>query len=152
LAAVVDRDRVPDHLREDRRGARPGLQHALGAGRVHLLHPRQQAGVHERPLLRATTHLLPTSLPALATAHDVAGAGLLGVARTAAERDLAPWRDGVAAALGLALATAVRVVDRVHGGAAHGRALALPARATGLAAGLVGVRDVRELPDRGAAL
>ena len=58
-----------------------------------------------------------------------------------AERGLAPRRDRVTA-LGLALAAAVRVVDRVHRGAAHRRALAQPARATGLAAGLVLVRRV----------
>src|SRR3954451_7885455 len=35
LAAVVDRDRVPDHLREDRRRPRPGADHLLAAGLVH---------------------------------------------------------------------------------------------------------------------
>ena len=33
LAAVVDGDRVADHLGEDRRGPRPGLDHGLGVGR-----------------------------------------------------------------------------------------------------------------------
>src|SRR5207244_13605729 len=35
LTAVVDRDRVPDHLGEDRRGPRPGADHWLAAGLVH---------------------------------------------------------------------------------------------------------------------
>src|SRR6202034_4313575 len=40
---------------------------------------------------------------------------------------LTPRADRVATARALALAAAVRVVDRVHGNAADGRALALPA-------------------------
>src|SRR5581483_11646848 len=57
----------------------------------------------------------------------------------------------MAAALGLALAAAVRVVDGVHRRAADGGALAAPAAAAGLAAGLVLVVDVPDLPDGGAA-
>src|SRR5205085_11166733 len=67
------------------------------------------------------------------------------------ERGHAPRRHGMAAALRLALAAAVRMVDRVHGGAAHGRALALPAAAASLPAGDVLVVDVADLADRGAA-
>src|SRR6266508_3871023 len=51
-AAVVDGDRVADHLREDRRAARPGLQDALLAPRVHLLDAAQQLLVRVRPLLQ----------------------------------------------------------------------------------------------------
>src|SRR6478672_10751311 len=129
LATVVHRDRVPDELGEDRGGARPGLEHALLLAVVHLLDPLHQLGVDERPLLARR---------------------LLLVARAIAQRRLAPRRDRVAA-LVLALAATVRVVDRVHDGAAHGRALTLPARAAGLAAGLVLVRLVAELPDGRAA-
>src|SRR5205807_9386738 len=57
----------------------------------------------------------------------------------------------VAAALRLALAAAVRVVDRVHRGAANGGALALPATAAGFPAGDVLVVDVADLADRRAA-
>src|SRR5262245_44861776 len=53
----------------------------------------------------------------------------------------------MAAALRLALTAAVRVVDRVHGRAAHGGALAEPAAAAGLAAGLIRVIGVADLTD-----
>src|SRR3954452_8328000 len=55
------------------------------------------------------------------------------------------------AALGLALAAAVRVVDGVHRGAADGRALALPAAPAGLAPRDVLVVEVADLADGGAA-
>src|SRR4051812_21176167 len=55
------------------------------------------------------------------------------------------------AALGLALAAAVRVVDGVHRGAADGRALALPAAPPGLAPRDVLVVEVADLADGGAA-
>src|SRR6185503_9612739 len=58
LAAVVDRDRVPDHLREDRRRARPGSDHVLRARRVHRLDAVEQPFLDERALLGATAHLL----------------------------------------------------------------------------------------------
>src|SRR6266540_2088745 len=52
LAPVMDRDRVPDHLREDRRGPRPGANHVLGARGVHRLDAVEEPLLHERPLLR----------------------------------------------------------------------------------------------------
>ena len=55
----------------------------------------------------------------------------------------------MAAALRLALAAAVRMVDRVHGGPAHGRALSAPAAAAGLPPRDVLVVDVSDLTDRG---
>src|SRR4051795_2654634 len=55
------------------------------------------------------------------------------VGTTGAALGLAPRGDRVTAAGGLALATTVRVVDRVHGDTTDGRALALPAHAAGLA-------------------
>src|SRR5262245_22928238 len=57
----------------------------------------------------------------------------------------------MAAALRLALAAAVRVVDGVHRGAAHGRTLAAPTAAAGLAAGDVLVVEVSDLADGRAA-
>src|SRR5439155_24747962 len=71
--------------------------------------------------------------------------------RALAERRHAPRRHRVAAALRLALAAAVRVVDRVHRAAADGGALALPAAAAGLAARDVLVVDVADLADGRAA-
>ena len=64
---------------------------------------------------------------------------------------LAPRADRVATTGGLALATTVRVVDRVHGDTADGRALALPAHAAGLAPVDVRLLGVADLADGGAA-
>src|SRR5215470_10978505 len=57
----------------------------------------------------------------------------------------------VTAAGGLALTAAVRVVDRVHGDAAHDRTLALPAHPPGLAPVDVAVLGVADLTDGGPA-
>src|SRR5207245_7025698 len=57
----------------------------------------------------------------------------------------------VATTGGLALTTTVRVVDRVHGDTADGRALALPPHAAGLAPVDVGLLGVPDLADRRAA-
>src|SRR5207247_2611313 len=67
------------------------------------------------------------------------------------ERGDAPGRDRVAAALGLALAAAVRMVDGVHGRASYRGALAAPAAPSGLAARDVLVLDVADLADGRAA-
>src|SRR5205807_2515508 len=56
LAPVVDRERVPDHLREDRRGARPRPDHLTAVFLVHLVDPRHQALFHPWPLLARTAH------------------------------------------------------------------------------------------------
>src|SRR2546421_722973 len=58
LAAVVDRNRVPDHLREDRRRPRPGADHPLLVGRVHRLDAAHQPLLDERALLGAAAHYL----------------------------------------------------------------------------------------------
>src|SRR5690606_33315973 len=65
----------------------------------------------------------------------------------------APRGDGMRVALaGLALATAVRVVHRVHHHAAHGRADAAPALGAGLAVVAQVVLVVRQLAQGGAAV
>src|SRR5581483_1404435 len=149
LAAVVDGDRVRDHLREDRRGARPGADHVLLARLVHRLDPAHPPLLHERPLLGTSAHLAPSFLAAAAAADDQLVRFLVLRARALAERRHAPRRHRMAAALGLALAAAVRVVDRVHRGAADRGPLALPAAAAGLAPVDVLVVDVADLADRG---
>src|SRR5581483_2867565 len=113
LAPVVDGDRVPDHLREDRRGARPGADHVLLARLVHRLDPAHQPLLNERPLLRAATHLAATPLAAAAAADDQLVRFLVLATGALAERRHAPRRDRVATALRLALAASVRVVDGV---------------------------------------
>src|SRR5262249_4778441 len=61
-------------------------------------------------------------------------------------------RDRVATTRALALTTAERVVDGVHGDAAHVRALALPAVATRLADRHEPDLGVADRPDRGPAV
>src|SRR5690348_717647 len=92
--------------------------------------------------------LLPLVLAGLATTDDQRVAGL---ALTGPALGLAPGRDRVATTGGLALATAVRVVDRVHHDTTHGRALALPAHPAGLAPVDVRLLGVADLADGGAA-
>src|SRR3954471_23218246 len=155
LAAVVHRDRVADHRGDDHRAARPRLDDVVAAlvvlG-VHLLH---QVVVDERTLLQAARHV-STSLSASCSAllagpaaTDDLGVGGLALARTTLR--LAPRRDRVATTGGLALTTAVGVVDGVHDDAAHGRALALPAHPAGLAPVDVGLLGVAHLADGRAA-
>src|SRR5690606_38052629 len=126
LATVVHGDRVPEHGGDDHRAARPGLDDVLGAGFVLRDDLAKQVLVDEGALLKAARHLpllLLALLAGVATTDDVLVAFLVGVA--SATLDLAPGGDGVTSAGRLALATAVRVVDRVHRDAADGRAHAL---------------------------
>src|SRR5919201_183823 len=106
----------------------------------------------------APRHTVPSSsygstllLSAPSRADDQPVGLLVLPARALAERRHAPWGDRVAAALRLALAAAVRVVDGVHRRAAHRRPLPLPTAASRLAAGDVLVVDVPDLTDRRAA-
>src|SRR5262249_47236610 len=141
LSTVVDGDRVPDHLGEDRRGAGPGADHPLVPGGVHLLDPLHQALFDERALLGRSAHL--ALLLAASTGTDDQRVGFLVLrAGPLPERGDAPRRHGMAAALGLALAAAMGMVDRVHPRAANGGALAAPAAPARLAARLVLVVDV----------
>src|SRR5216684_6762870 len=87
------------------------------------------------------------SLPLVlaAAAADQPVTGLVGPAGTAFR--LTPRADRVATARALALATAERVVDRVHGNATNRRPLALPAvapRLTELDVALLGVADLAD--------
>src|SRR5690606_30026992 len=77
--------------------------------------------------------------------RGLVGAGLAALGR------LAPRGDRVTAARGLAFATAVGVVDRVHGDAADVRAEAHVTNATGLAEAFVHVVRVGDRADRGDA-
>src|SRR6476619_5752465 len=88
-------------------------------------------------------------LAGLAAADDHRVAGLVGPTR--ASLWLAVGVHRVATSGRLALTTAVRVVDRVHGDTAHGRALALPAHAAGLAPVDVALLGVAHLADGRAA-
>src|SRR3954449_13032341 len=93
--------------------------------------------------------LLSTLLAGAAAADDHLVARLVRAAGAAL--GLTPRAHRVATAGGLALTTAVRVVDGVHRHAAHRRALALPAHAAGLAPVDVRLLGVADLADGGAA-
>src|SRR5439155_4938781 len=153
LTPVVHGDRVPQHLGDDGRPPRPGLDHVLrvlGVLRVHLL---EQVVVDERALLQAAWHLSATPLAALPVgvpAPDDEAVARLSLA-TGTALGLALRVHRVATTGGLALTTAVRVVDRVHGDAADGRALALPPVAAGLTPVDVRLVGVADLADGGAA-
>src|SRR6266576_1872662 len=82
-----------------------------------------------------------------APADDELARGLFPVSRAVAERGLAPRSLRVATGPRLSLATAVRMVAGVHRRAADLGALAQPATAARLAAGLVLVLDVTDLAD-----
>src|SRR5437660_472343 len=58
LAAVVDADRVPDHVGIDHRRTGPGADHLLLARSVHLVDLGLQRIADERPFLRRSTHYL----------------------------------------------------------------------------------------------
>src|SRR5215475_6554972 len=59
LRPVVHRDRVPDHVGDDRRAPGPGLDHPLLAAVVHRRHLLLQVIVDEITLLERTRHRLP---------------------------------------------------------------------------------------------
>src|SRR3954469_11926505 len=97
----------------------------------------------------AFTNLPCSALLAGATPADDHLVGRLGA--SGAPLGLARGVHRVPTTGGLALATTVRVVDRVHGHTAHGRALALPPHPAGLAPVDVGVLGVANLTDGGPA-
>src|SRR6478752_3332398 len=144
--AVVDGDGETHHFREDHGTARPGLDRLLAARRgLHLL---DEVVVDEWAFLEGTCHVL--SAPAVA--HDeLLRALVLASLVTLGRR--APRGDRMRVALAsLGLAATVRVVDRVHGGAAHGRLDAAPALRARLAQLLEVVLDVADFTNGGAAV
>src|ERR1700710_2776439 len=62
LAAVVHGDRVPEHVGDDRRTARPGLDDGLGALVVGDIHLFEQVVIDERALFETAWHLLSSLL------------------------------------------------------------------------------------------
>src|SRR5207247_2647320 len=62
LAAVVDRDRVPDHIGIDDRRTGPGANHLLVARLIHLFDLVAKGRADARPFLSRTCHLLLASL------------------------------------------------------------------------------------------
>ena len=141
----------PDQLGRDHRAPRPGLDDLLRAGLHGLDRPSAaDSDVDEGPLLEPSDvssheraiYFFPRRFTMYLLGCLLLGPGLVPL------RGLAPRRTRVPAARALALAAAHGVVDRVHRDAAHVRALALPARAAGLADAHVLVLEVADLADR----
>src|SRR6266702_3380002 len=153
LTTVVYGDRVPQHVRNDRGPSGPGLDDRLLVGLVQHVHLFEQVVVDEWALLQTTRHSL--SLPscsALLTGATTPNDELVaGLAAAGASLRLAGRVHRVPATGGLALATTVRVVDRVHGHTTDGRALALPPHPARLAPVDVRVLRVADLADGGPA-
>src|SRR5688500_1239306 len=110
LASVVHGDRVAEHLGDDRRAPRPGLDDVLRALVVLRLHLLEQVVVDERALLQAARHVLS---PSAALTRGVAAADDQPVTRlalaTGAALGLTLRVDRVATTGGLTLTTTVRV-------------------------------------------
>src|SRR5262245_27870866 len=100
-------------------------------------------GIGKRPLLYGSAH----SLPLLAPMRQDPLVVPLVVAGLETACRLAPRRDRMPPAGGLAFAAAVRMVHRVHGDAAVMGRLAHPSRAARLTQGDVLVIDVAHLAD-----
>src|SRR5215472_5048194 len=150
LAAVMHRDRVAQHGRDDHGTARPRLDDVPRPLIVLAVHLLEQVVVHERALLQATRHyqvLLPLLLAT--PADDQPVARLVSLAGTALR--LAPRAHRMAPAGALALTATKRVIDWVPGHAAHRGPLALPPVAPGLAKLDVALFGVAHLADRGPA-
>src|SRR6266852_5107819 len=151
LFAVVDGDRQPDEIGQNGGAPRPGLDRALVARRacrVDLLH---QVMVHEGTLLdRASNGLALVSffVPEL----DDHAARALVLARLVALGERTPGTHRILARGGLAFASAVRVIDRVHRHAPDGGPHAAPAHSAGLADRFQAVLLVADFADGGAAV
>src|SRR5208283_1731333 len=160
--AVVDVEGVADEVRRDGRAARPRLDRFARAGLDRLLDLLEQVVVDEEAFLDGTCHgvgreglLLAARRPAV-VAHEDEIAGQEGApAGREPLGELAPRGDDLlaaAAALRLALAAAVRVVDGVHRHAAHAGPAPEPAVAPRLAERGVGLVAVADDADGRAAL
>src|SRR5690606_29168212 len=112
----------------------------------------EQVVINEGALLKTAWHLLQLLLTLLGggtATNDELVAFLVRVAGAAFF--LTPRADRVTSTRGLALTTTVRVVDRVHGDTADGRADALPAATAGLTPVDVRLLGVADLADGCAA-
>src|SRR5699024_10118556 len=148
LASVVYRDGASQEVWAAHRPATPCFADLLPVLLVLTSHLLVEVFVDERTLLEATRHksvLQSALLAGPATPHDVLVALLVRPACAAFQ--LTPRADWVTTTRGPALATAVRVVDRVHHDTAHGRALALPTHAACFAPADVRLLGIADLAD-----
>ena len=131
-AAVMDRDGVADEGGENGGGSGPGLEDFLFASFIQLFDALEEFGRDKRAFLNASAHF-SSSLLRVSTLEDILVGAVLGLAGLEAHCRLAPrgHRTGMSNRR-FAFAAAVRVVVRVHDGAADGRA---DAHVTGTPAG-----------------
>src|SRR5690242_6358172 len=146
----MHRDRVAQHGWDDHGTPGPGPDDGLRTPVVLDVHLFHQVVVHEGALLKATRHrvLLLPLVPAAATADQPV---TRLVRPPGAAFGLAPRADRMPPARALALATAERMVNGVHGHASHRGTAALPPAAAGLAELDVALLGVAHLAHRGAA-
>ena len=152
LAAVMHADGVPDHVGGDHGATRPGLNDVVCARLVLGSDLLGQMLVDEGALLQTAWHVSDSQsalLAGLAATHDETAARLFLV--TGATLGLTPRAHWVTTAGGTALATTVRVVDRVHDHTANGRANALPAVTASLTPVDVDLLGITDLTDGGAS-
>ena len=146
-AAVMNSDRVAYEGGEDRGASGPGLEDLLITGLVELFHALEQLGCYKRAFFNASAHLI-SSLLRVSVLKDILVGAVLGLAGLQAHCRLAPRRHRTGMAnRRLAFAAAVRVVVRVHDGAADRRADAHVAGTAGLADVDVLMVDVADLAD-----
>src|SRR5262245_42059568 len=149
LLAVVHRECVTDHLRDQRGPPGPGLDHLLLEALVQVLHLLAQVDVDELTLRDRPRH---ASFPRLLPPPDDERVRARVVARLLPLRGNPPRGHRRPASGGLPLAAAVRMVDRVHGDAADLGPPSLPPVPSRLADALVLVLEVPDLADRGVAV
>src|SRR6185369_9908216 len=140
LLPVVNRNRVSNHLGDDRRASRPGPQYFLLITRIHAFNFCGQMRVDERPFFCRTCHKVSSqfsvpgfertepgfwcfcnvdtlktcrALPFFPAADDER-IGSLVVTGLVSTSGLPPRRYGMPSARGLSFTTTMRMVNRVH--------------------------------------
>src|SRR4051794_94172 len=151
FVAVIDPERQPDELREDRRAPRPRPDNLVAPRTTRLFRLLQHIAVDERAFPNRGCHALSPLLSRLLAAADDQPVRRLVLTRLLALGRLAPRRHRMPSPRRLAFAAAMRMVDRVHRDAAHRRPATEPAIAAGLADYDVLVIRVRHGSDRRAA-
>ena len=156
LSTVMNGDRVSDKLRENGRGARPGLQHLLLILFIHSHDTVEKLLFNVGGLLQASAHCyspyLITLLRVSTLDNELVGSCLL-VSGLVTKSRLTPrsHRSGTSNR-GLTLTTAVRVIAGVHYGTANGGTDTLMTGLTGLTKLNGLVLNVTNLADRCLAL
>src|SRR5690606_2703356 len=135
LTAVMNGNRQPHHVGNDHRATRPRLDRALAVALHGLFDLLQQMKIDEGSFPNRAWHGSPTSHSLLLAATDDIGRRPLVLPGLVTLGRHTPGRRRVTTALAAAFTTTMRVINRVHGSTAHGRANALPALGAGLTVG-----------------